>query len=422
MSARLPLLLSSLALSAALGCSAWIDTEALGDPPVVGGNTSCAQGCDDGIACTQDECLNGQCVHAVNSMLCGEGQMCDATRGCVSTCVGESCGCQGSACPGGTCSSEKEDRDGDGKFAVVPGQPACGDDCNDADPSVYPGARELCNQADDDCDGVVDDGCVNPPPICQTAIPLTLDASGRAKFNGKLSNLGAKAATSCGTGSGRGAVFSLQVNELADITIDTAGTSFPALIAIGSDCSTDSGFNLGCATGAPAAPTRSKLVIHRYNPNGQRMLYFTVDTLGPLNSGDFQLSVEVIPAPAYTCLGQPLDISDGGKLVGFMGGSGSLNGSCALAPPIFNPSEAIVRYAARVATRLRCKGSSTVFAPVLYAANLCGSPFATEFACQRSAAPGSVEIDLNLAAGAEAYIAIDNGSEGSKYELTCTPQ
>lgn len=32
------------------------------------------------------------------------------------------------------------------------------DDCNDADPSVYPGAPEQCNAADDDCDTLPDDG------------------------------------------------------------------------------------------------------------------------------------------------------------------------------------------------------------------------------------------------------------------------
>ena len=31
-------------------------------------------------------------------------------------------------------------------------------DCDDADPLVHPGARELCNDADDDCDGRADDG------------------------------------------------------------------------------------------------------------------------------------------------------------------------------------------------------------------------------------------------------------------------
>ncbi len=43
------------------------------------------------------------------------------------------------------------DADGDG-FTVGQG------DCNDADPAIHPGAVEVCNRADDDCDGQVDEG------------------------------------------------------------------------------------------------------------------------------------------------------------------------------------------------------------------------------------------------------------------------
>ena len=34
-----------------------------------------------------------------------------------------------------------------------------GIDCDDGDPAVYPGAEEICNGVDDDCDGTVDEGC-----------------------------------------------------------------------------------------------------------------------------------------------------------------------------------------------------------------------------------------------------------------------
>ncbi len=35
-------------------------------------------------------------------------------------------------------------------------------DCDDSDANVHPGAEEVCNDADDDCDGVVDDGLLVP--------------------------------------------------------------------------------------------------------------------------------------------------------------------------------------------------------------------------------------------------------------------
>lgn len=46
------------------------------------------------------------------------------------------------------------DGDGDGFDSIAAG----GDDCNDGDPAIYPGAEERCNQLDDSCNGEVDEG------------------------------------------------------------------------------------------------------------------------------------------------------------------------------------------------------------------------------------------------------------------------
>jgi hypothetical protein len=56
-----------------------------------------------------------------------------------------------------TCSCDaRTDADNDGHFDCEPD--GTNPDCNDRDPAVFPGAREVCNEKDDDCDGVVDNG------------------------------------------------------------------------------------------------------------------------------------------------------------------------------------------------------------------------------------------------------------------------
>ena len=47
------------------------------------------------------------------------------------------------------------DLDGDGFAAITAG----GDDCDDSDDSVHPGATETCNLVDDNCDDIADEGC-----------------------------------------------------------------------------------------------------------------------------------------------------------------------------------------------------------------------------------------------------------------------
>jgi N-acetylneuraminic acid mutarotase len=54
---------------------------------------------------------------------------------------------------GGVYAPQQVDGDSD-----ADGYPACSGDCDDGDPAVHPGAFEICNGRDDDCDGTLDNG------------------------------------------------------------------------------------------------------------------------------------------------------------------------------------------------------------------------------------------------------------------------
>ncbi|MSQ81337.1 MAG: hypothetical protein EXR77_00210 [Myxococcales bacterium] len=95
----------------------------------------------------------------------------------IEKCNGEDDNCDGAIDEEGAqlCNDYLYDEDGDGfglsgkaKCLCKPGKPygaLKGGDCNDTSPVIFPGALELCNGIDDNCNNVIDDlsaqGCVN---------------------------------------------------------------------------------------------------------------------------------------------------------------------------------------------------------------------------------------------------------------------
>jgi len=121
------------------------------------------------VDCGVPECgsLDGGCVRGVCDEVAGrcvgepaaEGSECDDGDPCTA----------GDRCVAGRCEADPLDEDGDGipppQCAVSPGLA----DCDDADYTVAPGTREVCDGRDNDCDGHVDDGlglgsCYSGPP------------------------------------------------------------------------------------------------------------------------------------------------------------------------------------------------------------------------------------------------------------------
>jgi hypothetical protein len=132
------------------------------------GFCSVASDCDDGVACTVDTCEerlggNNRCTREQSPSLCSPGFTCDLLRGCIpgrvcavdDDCADEDPCTTRERCDSASrvCTSLPLDGDGDERPAIVCG----GNDCDDGNSRVYPGATEFCNEIDDNCNDRVDE-------------------------------------------------------------------------------------------------------------------------------------------------------------------------------------------------------------------------------------------------------------------------
>lgn len=137
---------------------------------------TCASGeivaCDDGVDCTLDRCSEArrECVFApadedgdgFGVLGCADGTDCDDSNARVFPGNVETCDSVDDDCDPTTLGGFDFDADGFVSSAccnpTAAGGMTCGQDCDDNRATTHPGALEVCDTLDQDCDGIADDG------------------------------------------------------------------------------------------------------------------------------------------------------------------------------------------------------------------------------------------------------------------------
>jgi len=103
--------------------------------------------CDSGYSCVAESCV-ADCIPDCAGNVCGDdgcGTPCTCDSGYV---------CESDVCEVDTC---EDDADEDG-YNDEDGECAGANDCNDNNAAINPGATEVCDGLDNDCDGEADEG------------------------------------------------------------------------------------------------------------------------------------------------------------------------------------------------------------------------------------------------------------------------
>jgi hypothetical protein len=281
--------------------------------------------------------------------------------------------------------------DGDGDLHAP--ESCGGDDCDDADSTVYAGAPETCGDGlDQDCDGVD-----NVAGECACAIPLA-----PGTVDGTTSPMPNNYGGSCRAGGGAGeTIYELVLTTATDVLFEVSAPSWDAIVYV-REGSCD-GTELGCAVDWDPA-----IIL----PLSAGTYYVFVDGREGPESGDYTL--EVATCGAVTAVTGNNDCPGAHAITAAGSYSGSISTLTDTAQPATCASDSTWRGGRDAWFRLDLTASRTVhldtlcsdYDTVLYVRN--ATCTGTESACDDDSSYGaSSSLDLTLAAGTY-YVIVDS--------------
>ncbi len=351
--------------------------------------------CDDSVPCTTDVCGATGCSNTPDDNLCNDG-VCFAGGTCTPDgCVGgmalnceDGDDCTADMCDpaSGMCVNTLIDGDMDG-YAPL-GMCAGGDDCDDGNGAIYPGAEETCNMQDDDCDGRVDEGACMPtvPDTCETAQELTVvgaSVSISADFDAYTLQYEACAPID------RDGIFYFDLAPGTDYIVDTEGSTADTVLAASDTCGDFDFAGGACNDDMRISTVRtSRLFLRALDRGGVTRIYLLVGRYsGDGPPGNFRLNVRPIDRTGRGC-SNAMDIRGGGAAVGYISEDDPAMtwGRCASAD--FGGREHFYRSGSSESMDFEVTAPDSSVS--LYAANGCN--FFSQLDCDRTGDDGRAEI------------------------------